>query len=214
MHVGEDVVVESGETVPASIVMVDGDLEISGEVNGDVVMVGGSLRLAEGGLVTGEVRVVNGRVFRDGGEVIGDVDTVRLDPGAQVDRERIRAELRNELQGELRIQVRNELGAGRGIGRAIGELMGSLLTVLLVGVLGGGLAVHFARDNLQVVADTARRAPMRAGLVGRAGAFLTLPAWILGALGLIVSIVCILALPFWIVLFPIAVCFAAREQRT
>ena len=209
MHVGEDVVVESSETVPASIVMVDGDLEIRGEVNGDVVMVGGSLRLAEGGLVTGEVRVVNGRVFRDGGEVVGDVATVRLDPGAQVDREQIRAELRDELQGELRRQVRNELGAGRGIGRAIGELMGSLLTVLLVGVLGGGLAVHFARDNLQVVADTARRAPVRAGLVGLAGAFLTLPAWILGALGLIVSIVGILALPFWIVLFPIAVCFAA-----
>jgi hypothetical protein len=39
--------------------------------------------------------------------------------------------------------------------------------------------------------------------------FLTLPAWILGALALIVTIVGILALPFWIVLFPIAVCVAA-----
>ena len=213
MHVGEDVVVESSETVPASIVMVDGDLEIRGEVSGDVVIVGGSLRLSEGGLVTGEVRVVDGRVFRDGGEVAGDIATVRLDPGVQVDRDRIRAELSDELRDELRRQVRSEFGDsrgfGRGIGRAIGELIGSLFTVLLVGVLGGGLTVYFARDNLQVVADTARRAPVRAGMVGLAGAFLTLPAWILGALGLIVSIVGILALPFWIVLFPIAVCFAA-----
>ena len=213
MHVGEDVVVESSETVPASIVMVDGDLEVRGDVNGDVVMVGGSLRLAEGGRVAGEVRVVDGRVIRDGGEVVGNIATVRLDPGAQIDREQIRADLSDELRDELRRQVREELGAGRGvgrgIGRSIGELMGSLFTVLLIGVLGGGLTVHFARDNLQVVADTARQAPLRAGLVGLAGAFLTLPAWILGALGLIVSIVGILALPFWIVLFPIAVCFAA-----
>ena len=209
MHVGEDVVVDSDESVPSSIVMVDGDLEVRGEVNGDVVIVGGSLRLADGGLVTGEVRVVDGRVFRDGGEVAGDVATVSLDPGAQVDRESLRAELRDELLDELRRPVRNEFGAGRALGRSIGELVQSMLTLLLVGVLGGGLTVHFARDRLQVVAETARRAPVRAGMVGLAGAFLTLPAWILGMLGLIVSIVGILALPFWIVLFPIAVCIAA-----
>ena len=209
MHVGEDVLVASDESVLASIVVVDGDLEVRGEVNGDVVMVGGSLRLAEGGLVTGEVRVVDGRVLRDGGEVAGDVATVSLDPGAQVDRESLRAELRDELLDELRQPVRNQFGAIRGFGRALGELLQSIFTLLVVGVLGGGLTVHFARDKLQIVAETARRAPVRAGMVGLAGAFLTLPAWILGMLGLIVSIVGILALPFWIVLFPIALCLAA-----
>ena len=201
LHVGEDVVVGPGQTVRGDVVMVDGDLDVRGAVIGDVVIVGGALRLPEGGRVTGDVRLSDGRVFRDGGEVFGDVSNARANPDAGAGLEQIRAEVRRE--------IRNELGAGGGAGRAIGELIGSLLTVLLIGGLGGGLAVYFARTNLEVVAETARRAPLRAGMVGLAGAFLTLPAWILGGLGLIVSIVGILALPFWIVLFPLAVCLAA-----
>ena len=46
---------------------------------------------------------------------------------------------------------------------------------------------------------------MRAGMVGLAGAFLVLPTWILGCVALVASVVGIVALPFWLLLFPIAV---------
>jgi hypothetical protein len=213
VHVGEDVTIPQGETVPGSMVVVDGDLDVRGEVDGSVVMVGGALHLSEGGLVTGDIRLSDARIFRDGGEVEGDVSNVRTDPDF-VDRDEIRDELRDELRRELREEFgderdRGSFGALPRAARAFGELIGSVVSIIVIGVLGGGLAVYFGRENLEVVAEAARKAPVRAGMVGLAGAFLTLPAWILGALGLIVTIVGILALPFWIVLFPIAVCLAA-----
>jgi hypothetical protein len=207
VHVGEDVSIPDGETVSGSMVVVDGDLDVRGEVDGSVVMVGGALRLSEGGLVTGDVRLSDARIFRDGGEVEGDVSNVRTDPDF-VDRDEIRDEIRRELREEIedgRDSGRSFSTFGR-IAHGIGDLIGSLIGILVIGVLGGGLAVYFARERLEVIAEAARQAPVRAGMIGIAGAFLTIPAWILGALALIVTIVGILALPFWIVLFPIAVC--------
>jgi hypothetical protein len=209
VHVGEDITIPADETVDGSMIVVDGDLDVRGEVDGSVVMVGGALHLDESGRVTGDVRLSDARIFRDGGEVEGDVSNVRTDPDF-VDRDELRDELRRELREEIRVD-RDGRGVGGIVGDFVGgmaETIGSLLTIILIGVLGGGLAVYFARENLEVVAEAARKAPVRAGMVGVAGAFLTLPAWILGALGLIVTIVGILALPFWIVLFPVAVCLA------
>ncbi len=50
---------------------------------------------------------------------------------------------------------------------------------------------------------------MRAGMVGLAGAFLVLPTWILGCVALVASVVGIIALPFWLLLFPVAVTLGA-----
>src|SRR6185295_6134745 len=100
VHVGEDVTVAEGESISGSMVVVDGDLELNGEVDGSVVMVGGALHLEDGGRVTGDVRLSDARIFRDGGEVEGDVSNVRLDRG-DVDRDQIREEIRKELQQEI-----------------------------------------------------------------------------------------------------------------
>lgn len=206
VHVGEDVRVAEGETIPGSVVVVDGDLELKGEIDGSVVIVGGALHLDEGGRVTGDVHLSDARIFRDGGEVEGDVSNVRFDRG-DVDRDRIRDEIRRELREEIRGRERSMGPLGR-TGRELGELLGILLGVIVMGVLGGGTAVYFAREQMEVVAEAARKAPLRAGAVGLAGAFLTLPAFVLGGLALIVTIVGILALPFWLVLFPVALCLA------
>ena len=86
--------------------------------------------------------------------------------------------------------------------------MGDLISFLILSLVALGV-VYFAKDNLEVVADTARRSPMRAGMVGMAGAFLVLPTWLLGAVALVISVVGIIALPFWLLLFPIAVALGA-----
>lgn len=203
IHVNEDVTVAVGETVPTSIIVLDGDLDVEGDVEGSVVIVGGTLRLAEGGRVADNVRLADARFVRDGGAVLGNVADVVRDSDID-DREQLRGEI-EELRAEVR---RNRRSAGGGIAEALGGVIEVLLTVLLVAVLGGGLAIHFAREELDVITETARRDPLRAGMVGLAGAFLTIPAWLLGGIALVVTIVGILALPFWIVLFPAAIALA------
>ena len=131
---------------------------------------------------------------------------------------RIRREIREELRSELRDELRKELGnvreASRGysplraLGRGITDIVGNVITFLLLSLLALG-AVYFAKDNLEVVADTAQRNPLRAGMVGVAGAFLVLPAWVLGCVALVASVVGIIALPFWALLFPVAVALGA-----
>ena len=126
---------------------------------------------------------------------------------------RIRLEIQEEFRGELD-ELRRELrNAGEGnrryrplraLGSGIAEIVGDLITFLLLSLLALG-AVYFAKDNLEVVADTAQNNPMRAGMVGLAGAFLVLPTWILGCVALVASVVGIVALPFWLLLFPVAV---------
>ena len=129
-------------------------------------------------------------------------------------RREIREELRSELRDELRREFRNVEEASRGysplraLGRGITDIVGNVITFLLLSLLALG-AVYFAKDNLEVVADTAQRNPLRAGMVGLAGAFLVLPAWVLGCVALVASVVGIIALPFWALLFPVAVALGA-----
>ena len=125
-------------------------------------------------------------------------------------RREIREELRSELRDELRRELRNVGATSRGygplraLGRGITDIVGNVITFLLLSLLALG-AVYFAKDNLEVVADTAQKSPLRAGMVGLAGAFLVLPAWVLGCVALVASVVGIIALPFWALLFPVAV---------
>jgi hypothetical protein len=131
---------------------------------------------------------------------------------------RIRLEIEEELRGEFRDELRRELRDAeeasqgyrpvRALARGITEVVGDLITFLLLSLLALG-AVYFAKDNLEVVADAAQRNPLRAGMVGLAGAFLVLPTWILGCVALVASVVGIIALPFWALLFPIAVALGA-----
>ena len=137
---------------------------------------------------------------------------------------RIREEMREELRSELRDELRQELSDTedrswwgypprgyrplRALGRGITEIVGDLITFLLLSLLALG-AVYFANDNLEVVANTAQRNPLRAGMVGLAGVFLVLPTWVLGCVALVASVVGIIALPFWVLLFPVAVALGA-----
>ena len=129
-------------------------------------------------------------------------------------RREIREELRSELRDELRRELRNVGATSRGygplraLGRGITDVVGNVITFLLLSLLALG-AVYFAKDNLEVVADTAQKSPLRAGMVGLAGAFLVLPAWVLGCVALVASVVGIIALPFWALLFPVAVALGA-----
>jgi hypothetical protein len=130
-------------------------------------------------------------------------------------REELRLELDDELRQEFRDEERRDIdrrGRGyqplRAVGRGITEVGRDLITFVLLSLLALG-TVYFAKDKLEIVANTARRNPMQAGMVGLAGAFLVVPAWVLGCVALAVSVVGIIALPFWLMLFPVVVALGA-----
>jgi len=71
-------VIEEDETIRANVVVKAGDLIVYGTVDGDVLVVGGTLYLKDGGRVNGNARVINGNIVKDeGGIVEGYMDKTR-----------------------------------------------------------------------------------------------------------------------------------------
>lgn len=219
LHIDEDIVVAAGETIEGNLVVVQGDARIEGTVHGDVVVVDGTLELLDGGRITGDVRLADAELERDGGEIEGSVENVsEAERGAESEiRSRMRDEIRSEVRRELRDEIRGAARGGARTGfmapfsrvfRGIAGLVENLVFILFVGLLGMG-ALAFAPRNLEVVAETARRSPGRAAMVGLAGTFLLVPVWILGAIALAVSIVGIPVMIAWLPLFPLAALAAA-----
>jgi len=222
LHIDEDVDVAADETVEGNLVVIQGDARVEGTVDGDVVVVGGTLELANGGRVTGDVRLADSRIIeRDGATVEGQVVNVSDDESAidSATRAHIRSDVRDELRDEMRRQIRDATRSRRspassffaplgGVFRGLGGLVQDVVTIFVLGLLGMGV-VAFAGDRLDNVAETARRAPGRAAMVGLAGTFLLIPIWVLGAVALAVSIVGIPVMIAWLPLFPLAAVAAA-----
>lgn len=223
IRIGEDVTVDEEEEIDATLIVVDGDLDVHGQIRGDVILAGGALRMHDAGHVAGEVRLVDARIFRNGGTIDGRVTNVTADPGAEIEdvreiRERIRSELREELRDEIRDEIRgrfrDDFGAVgilsplRHVGRGLAGILQSLISLLIAGALATAV-VHFFPENLEVVAENARQSPGRAAVVGMAGAFLLFPVWLLGIVALAITIIGIPALVAWIPLFPLAASLAA-----
>lgn len=214
LTVGEDLVVGPGEEVEATVVVVDGDLTVEGVVRGDVVVLGGDVVLEDGGRVTGDVRLTDGRVVERGGTLVGEL--IEIEPDVVLSereiQERIREEVRSATRQTMSEVVRPDRARGSSsfwrplerVGRGVGGAVGNLFTALVLGLVGG-VTLYFAGPRLDVVAETVRRSPGRAAMVGAAGAFLVLPAWVLGVIALAVSIIGIPALLIWVPLFPLAV---------
>jgi hypothetical protein len=216
VHIGEDIVVGEDEVVAGSLVVIDGDVLLEGEVEGSVVVIGGTLDMPEGSEVSGGVRLADARMLRNDGSV-GD-GVIEVQEGAadvEVRADRIRDEVREELRRELRLEGRSREEGGsafmapfRSVGRAAGGILENVLTILILGLIGAA-AVVFAGDKVDVIAETARRSPGRAAMVGLAGTVLLLPAWILGFVALAVSIIGIPVAIAWLPLFPLAAVLAA-----
>lgn len=209
---GGPVDIAPGETVSGSLVVVDSDVEVRGVLDGDLVLVRGSLRVREDGEIRGDVRLVDARLFRDGGRILGEVTNLAEEASSAVDVDRLRNQIRDEIRRELRADAgrstRRVPSPMRNLSRGISGLFENLVTVLVLSGLGW-VAVHFAGDRVTMVSEAIRANPARSGLVGLAGAFLLLPVWVLGSLALVVSLVGILALPFWLLLFPVVAALAS-----
>ena len=212
-RVAESVTVVEDETIDATLVVVDGELDLYGVVEHDVVAVGSTVRLHPGSLVRGDLRLLDARLARDAGAVRGVV--LEVEAAVESREDLIRESLREELRAEIREMARSEppeagsyFAPLRHVARGLTGIVSNLFTVLGLGLVGAVL-LYFGGNHLEAIAETARRAPGRSAIVGIAGTFLALPTWILGTVALLVSLIGIPVALAWIPLFPIAVTLAA-----
>ncbi len=214
IHLDEDVEILEGETLDGTLVAIQGDVRIAGTVNGNVVVVDGTLELLPGSRIHGEVRLADARMVRNAGTVDGDVVDVLEDERFREDEIRVR--LREELRSEWGEATRSRSDSGRSSSwnpftaavRGVGNVFQNLVAILILGLIGMGV-IALAGENMEAVAETARRSPGRSAMVGVAGTFLLLPIWVLGTVALAVSIVGIPVMIAWLPLFPLAAVAAA-----
>lgn len=101
------------------------------------------------------------------------------------------------------------MGPFRYVWRGVTGIIGTLVVFAILVALGIVTVFFGGRPYLEAVADTARRQTARSWVVGLAGSFLVLPAFVLGILALTISIVGIPALLVFVPLFPVAVILGA-----
>ncbi|MCP4544897.1 MAG: hypothetical protein GY835_00365 [bacterium] len=74
---GRDVIVDEDQSVQKDMVIVGGDLEIYGEVVGEIVVILGDVYLFDGSSVTGDILSIGGEVdISAGAEIIGEVTPI------------------------------------------------------------------------------------------------------------------------------------------
>jgi hypothetical protein len=181
--------VGSGESVTGPLLVIRGDADVYGTVEGNLATVDGNVTVYPGAVVTGDVLAVTGDVRDKGGEIRGEIRTLRTS-SAPVHR-------------SIAPQPRSGSAIGRSARNAAG-LFGVFLTLLFVGT---GL-VMFARQPLEVVSDTIAHSFGRAFLVGLLGQILLLPTFGMLVVGLILSVAGILLLPFAVIVYSLLVVVA------
>ncbi|HTS88649.1 MAG TPA: polymer-forming cytoskeletal protein [Gemmatimonadales bacterium] len=169
------------EEFPGPLLVVRGDADIYGTLDGNLATVEGNILVHPGGVVTGDVLAVRGQVRDLGGEIRGQIRTV---DSARPSADRLPAP--PESPPAWLVASRNAAGVA-----------GVFFTLVLVGF---GL-VLFARPPLEVISDTALHSFSRSLLVGLLGEVLILPTFGMLIVGLVLSVAGILLVPFAVIVF-------------
>ena len=172
--------IPAGSLVTGPVATRGGNLEILGTVEGDAVAIDGDVIVREGGRVAGDVLAVHGET-RIAGVVTG--STMRLagnlSPVAAV-----------------AAPVSKAAGTWRTMGITLGTL--GILLVLGIGVL------IFSGTSLDTVVSVTEGQLSRAFLVGLAGELALMPVLVLLCIGLALTVLGLLLIPFAIVAYALA----------
>ncbi|MEO8201198.1 MAG: polymer-forming cytoskeletal protein [Gemmatimonadota bacterium] len=165
----------SGESFAGHLLLLKGDANVYGVLNGNLATVDGNIVIHPGAVVTGDVLAMGGTVQDAGGEIRGEIRTL-----APAERG-VAATAAAPPLGAIQILLRNTAG-----------LVGVFFTLA---ALGFGL-VLFGRPNLEVVADTVSHTFGRSFVVGLLAQMLILPTFGMLFVGLLLSVVGVLLIPF------------------
>jgi hypothetical protein len=171
----------SSEALKGNLLVVDGDADVYGSLRGNLVTVDGDVVVHPGGVISGDVLTLGGEVRDEGGEIGGEVRTLKSAP----------------RQAPIAGGATAALPPFESVLRRGAGVLGVFLTLC---ALGFGL-VLFGRQNLEVVSDTVSHSFGRAFVTGLLGQILLLPTFGMLVVGLILSVAGILLLPFAVAVF-------------
>ena len=167
--------VGSEQTVQGHLLILRGNADVYGRVQGNVVTVDGDVIVHTGAVIQGDVLAIHGKVREQGGVVDGEIRTLSAAPASA-------AVPLSPMQLTLR------------------RFAGLAGVVITLGVLGLGL-VAFGRHNLEIVSDTVSHSFGRSFVTGLLGQILLLPTFGMIVVGLVLSVAGILLLPFAVVAY-------------
>jgi hypothetical protein len=166
--------------VTGPIAVAQGSVDVYGHVDGDVFVLDGDATIHRGAVVTGDVVSVGGRVAVDGGRVDGEIRMLGLPSGSPTG-----------------ATERPPLTTWESIKLVIGWF--AVLVIIGLGVM------IFAEANMDGVVEAMERNFARAFWFGVLGEIMALPALLLLCIGLVLTILGVLLVPFAIVCYAIAV---------
>lgn len=181
VRMGGNITVQADEHIDGDVVAVGGSVRILGSVDGDVSAIGGTVRLGPDAVVDGDVTVVGGRIHREPGAVVrGSIEEtswrvpdIRIAPGVHMG---------SPLEG-------------------LGSFVGTVVWIVFLGLLTA-LAYLVARRPVERMEYRVGTSPWKAAAVGLAAQILFIPVLVLTIVILAISIVGIpllFAIPFAIV---------------
>jgi cytoskeletal protein CcmA (bactofilin family) len=202
--VHDDYRIEDGSTIAGDVALLGGTLTVDGDIEGDVLVLGGRLRLEPGSLVMGDVRSVGGEVETVGATVTGEILSLSLgEPAARASAAEAHDD-RHERRAEWDYERRRDRGffgsIAHNVSRTFSDIVGTIVWTIGLTLLGAGL-VYFAPGRLETIAAEARADVLRSFGVGLAGQLLFFPILLL----LVVLIVTWLVVPFYVLAVAIAV---------
>ncbi|HEX6614771.1 MAG TPA: hypothetical protein VF046_00555 [Gemmatimonadales bacterium] len=181
-----DFSIAADESLTGHLLVVNGTADVFGKLLGNLVTVGGDVVLHPGGVVSGDILTLGGTVHDQGGEIGGEVRAFRTTP------------LLHTLVHAAPEPAPSALATvfRRGAG----------VVAVFLTLLGLGFAlVLFGRPNLEVVSDTVAHSFGRAFATGLLGQVLLVPTFGMLVVGLILSVVGIVLVPFVVVVYALLV---------
>lgn len=173
-----DRTVAAGDHVRTGLVVVGGHLDISGEVDGDVVAVDGDVTVRRGGIVHGHAVALGGRITAPDGRVEGRQVTLGLAGAAAA------------------AASRGMLSRSRQF-----ALLGGIAVLLALLAM---VTAATAQRVLDGVANELSRDPAKALLIGTVAQLGLVPGLVLTIVGLVLTVVGVVFVPFAIVAYALA----------
>jgi hypothetical protein len=172
--------VPAASTLHGPVAVAEGTLDVYGRLEGDAVAINGDIVVHNGAVITGDAMSIGGRVLVDGGRVQGEQLTISAPPSAAI---RV-------------APVSAPLTTWQSIKLVVGWF--AVLVIIGLGVL------IFAEPNMDGVVEAMEGNFARAFWIGLLGEITALPVLVLLCIGLALTILGALLIPFVLVAYPIA----------
>ncbi len=173
----------AGSVTKGPVAVANGTLHVYGIITGDAVTYNGNIVVHSGGEVRGNAYAANGKVTLDGGTIAGDARSLGGDLGPLAPSSGGRAP-----------------ASAASVARELAMSGGWLAMLFIVGIA----VLVFASTNIDAVADSLERDFGKALLSGIGGQLALLPALAVLIIGLCLTVLGILLIPFAIVAYVLA----------